>query len=272
MECINCGKPGHTFRDCREPVVSYGICAVKIVDSVPYYLLIRRRDSMSYVEFLRGKYRFEQAEYIELLIRGMTGEERSRLLTTPFDRLWENLWNGQNNRQFRNEYDSAKRTFELMKTTGDVHGKQLAAYLETLPVEWEEAEWGFPKGRRTLHETELTCALREFSEETGFSPRVLHSIEEEPRQVEEYVGTNGIAYRQVYYVGGCAAATVAMHQPQNRVMAREVGAIGWFPYEVAREKIRSTNPEKRAVLERLHARMEAGLKDRILSAVEWSHS
>ena len=32
---------------------------------------------------------------------------------------------------------------------------------------WNEPEWGFPKGRRNFQEKDLTCALREFEEETG---------------------------------------------------------------------------------------------------------
>ena len=56
MECVNCGKMGHSFRECTEPVLSFGVIAVKFIDNEPYYLLIRRRDSLSYVEFLRGKY------------------------------------------------------------------------------------------------------------------------------------------------------------------------------------------------------------------------
>ena len=100
MECVNCGKLGHTFRDCTEPVMSFGICAIKFLEGVPHYLLVRRRDSLCYVEFLRGKYKMDKIDYIHLLINGMTVEERGRLLMKPFEKLWSDLWNGQNTRQF----------------------------------------------------------------------------------------------------------------------------------------------------------------------------
>ena len=72
MQCVNCGILGHSFRDCKEPVMSFGICAIKFIDNAPHYLLIRRRDSLAYVEFLRGKYKMNQQEYIQLLLNGMT--------------------------------------------------------------------------------------------------------------------------------------------------------------------------------------------------------
>lgn len=271
MECVNCGKIGHSFRECPEPVMSFGICAVKFAEMKPFYLLIRRRDSLGYVEFMRGKYKLDNQVYIQTLLNGMTVEERSRLLAAPFDTLWDTLWNNQNTRQYRNEHEHAKRTFDKIKNTGDVYGKLLTSYIESSTSVWTDAEWGFPKGRRSLNETEQSCAIREFKEETGFPSSILNLMTDEPRVVEEYTGTNGIPYKQFYYVGVCAADTVAAHQPHNRVMNREVGNIGWFPFEEAIAKIRSTNPEKRAALDRLHRRIcDEGLGESMRTAMEWT--
>lgn len=257
MECINCGIKGHTFRDCTEPVQSFGICTIKFVDSVPYYLLICRRDSLAYVEFLRGKYTMDNNTYIQVLFDGMTVTERQRLLELPFDKLWENLWFSQITRQFRNEYEIAKRTFERLKNTGDMYGKLLNKYVEDTTTKWVEPEWGFPKGRRTPHESELGCAIREFGEETGFSKQSIHVIHDIPPFREEYMGTNGIPYRQIYYVATCAANVAAEHQPTNKVMSREVGNIGWFSYDEAIQKIRNTNSAKRDMLTRLHTHVQS---------------
>jgi 8-oxo-dGTP pyrophosphatase MutT (NUDIX family) len=271
MECANCGKIGHTFRECSDPVTSYGICAVKFIEGIPHYLLICRRDSISYVEFLRGKYRMDQRDYIQLLVNGMTVDERRRLLTTPFTTLWETLWNHQNTRQFRSEYETAQHHFEQIRNTGDVEGRLLVKYVEEASTTWTEPEWGFPKGRRTVREAPVTCALREYGEETGLMPRDVHLVEGLAPLVEEYTGTNGIAYKQVYFVGSCASDSVARHQPANRVMVREVGAIDWFPFETAYLKIRGTNAEKRAVLGVLHHRIMAEeLGETLRGAWEWT--
>jgi 8-oxo-dGTP pyrophosphatase MutT (NUDIX family) len=272
MECVNCGKLGHSFRDCTEPILSFGVLAVKFVEDEPHYLLICRRDSLAYVEFLRGKYKLDNREYIQSLLNSMTVEERGRLLTTPFDRLWETLWNGQNTRQFRNEYEVAKRTFECLKHTGDTYGRLLARYIEESTGTWTEPEWGFPKGRRALHEAEKSCALREFEEESGIRRTTVHLIDGLPL-VEEYVGTNGVRYKQSYFVGSCSTDTDAVLQTSNRVMRREVGAIGWFPFSEAYMKIRPTNSEKRRMFACLHHRiMSEGLRDTLKSALEWTVS
>jgi 8-oxo-dGTP pyrophosphatase MutT (NUDIX family) len=273
MECANCGLIGHTFRDCSAPVMSYGIAAIKFIGAVPHYLLVRRRDSISYVEFLRGKYKLDNPEYITLLMNGMTISERARLQTGNFDTLWEALWNSQNTRQYRNECEAARRMYTSIKNTGDIHGRLLVQYIEHATTAWSEPEWGFPKGRRAVRESELSCALREFGEETGLAPSVVHIVDGEPMQVEEYTGTNGIRYKQVYFVGACASNNVAALQPSNRVMSREIGDIGWFPYAAAREKIRITNPEKRAVLDRIEARISDGdLAAALAAALEWSRT
>jgi 8-oxo-dGTP pyrophosphatase MutT (NUDIX family) len=272
MECVNCGKIGHSFRDCTEPVYSFGVIPVKFVEGQPQFLLIRRRDSLSYVEFLRGKYKLDKNAYIQLLINNMTGEERGRLLTNTFDVLWNMLWNGQNTRQYRNEYDFAKRTFDTLKNTGDIYGKLLNRYVEEATMHWSEPEWGFPKGRRIIRENDKICALREFTEETGLRGTDIHLIEDEPPYIEEYLGTNNVRYRQCYFLGCCSSELSVALQSDNRVMRREVGGIGWFSYSEALSKIRSTNAEKRIVLETLYTNITTTtLKERLLGSLEWSH-
>jgi 8-oxo-dGTP pyrophosphatase MutT (NUDIX family) len=251
--------------------MSYGIIAVKFVADEPQYLLVRRRDSISYVEFLRGKYKLDNPDYITLLINGMTIDERHRLLSGTFDALWEALWNSQNTRQYRNECEAARRMYTAIKNTGDVHGRLLVQYIEYAISRWSEPEWGFPKGRRAVRESELSCAIREFCEETGLVSSVVHIAEEEPSQVEEYTGTNGIRYKQVYFIGACASNNVATLQPSNRVMSREIGDIGWFSAVAALEKIRETNAEKRAILTAIESQIQTtDLRDRLRAALEWS--
>jgi 8-oxo-dGTP pyrophosphatase MutT (NUDIX family) len=275
MECVNCNKSGHTFRDCTEPVTSFGVIAVKFVTGVPHYLMICRRDSLAFVEFMRGKYKLDNRPYIQLLMNNMTADERSRLQTQQFDILWNNVWNGQNTRQYRNEYESARRMFDTFKQTGDVYGRLMSKYIEDVHTSWAEPEWGFPKGRRgSIRETELKCALREFTEETGIPNKVLHVL---PGQtfVEEYDGTNGIRYRQVYVLAGCKPDVGASVQPYNHVMNREVGNIGWFTYESAHARIRETNKEKREMLTQIHTQLvdaSSHLYDSLQTVLEWTLS
>jgi len=249
MECINCGVVGHSFRDCSEPVSSFGILAVRIHAEGPQVLMIRRRDSLGYVEFLRGRYSLSTTEFIQRLIDQMTVDEHRRLMITPFDDLWNILWNYQHTRQYRNEYEHAKYLFERLKTTGDVKGRTLEQYITACPTHWLEPEWGFPKGRRSAHETEFMTAVREFREETGWRRALPICSTDVAPLVELYTGSNGIAYRQTYYIGMCDITdSDASMDSSNHVQAREVSRVEWCSFEEAVAKIRGTSPEKRALI------------------------
>ena len=53
--CNNCGYEGHLYRNCKLPVLSYGVLIVRIPDK--QVLMVQRKDSIAYIEFLRGKYK-----------------------------------------------------------------------------------------------------------------------------------------------------------------------------------------------------------------------
>ncbi len=89
MYCNNCGLKGHVFRSCQDPIVSCGIILMKGKDQL---LMIRRKDSMSYTEFLRGKYSRDNPEYMHTLLKNMTQAEQWSLRTQTFDSLWVKLW------------------------------------------------------------------------------------------------------------------------------------------------------------------------------------
>ena len=75
--CNNCGNYGHVYKNCRHPILSYGIILyhkckktneIKIV-------MIERKDSLSYIEFLRGKYSsIFNLEYLKLLFSRMSSD------------------------------------------------------------------------------------------------------------------------------------------------------------------------------------------------------
>ena len=83
--CNNCGRYGHPYRKCEEPITSYGIICYKVVQQKIYYILIRRRNSIGFTEFLSGRYRVTMKDYICYLLSHMTQAEQQLLLTKPFD-------------------------------------------------------------------------------------------------------------------------------------------------------------------------------------------
>jgi 8-oxo-dGTP pyrophosphatase MutT (NUDIX family) len=240
--------------------MSYGVIAIKpaLEAKDVRYLMIRRKDSLSYVEFLRGKYKPSNHAYIQLLCNEMTVSERARLLTGTFSSLWHDLWNGQHTRQFRSEAVSAQTLYDQLKTTGDSEGKSLASYMAACTSHYVDPEWGFPKGRRNLRESDVRCAVREWQEETGLSEGVLRLFSHIPPCEEEYIGSNGIPYKQVYYTGSCGNDTTVSVRSENPVMSREIGGIGWYTIEEAISLIRPSNSAKREMLQQLHRRIAVG--------------
>ena len=101
--CNNCGKIGHLFHQCKIPITSIGIIAFRIKNNKIEYLLIRRKDSLSFVDFLRGKYNLNNKYYILKLISRMTKEECYKLQKYSFEYLWSYLWGDSVGIQYRSE-------------------------------------------------------------------------------------------------------------------------------------------------------------------------
>lgn len=223
MYCNNCGLRGHVFRDCQDPIVSCGIILVRGRRQLPIdpvtaeVLMIRRKDSMSYTEFLRGKYHAQDTTYLHTLLENMTQSEQESLRTLSFDALWGKLW-GYGVDHHSNEYPHAKQRFESLP---------IQDLLDAHPSIYAEPEWGFPKGRRIRCESDLECATREFLEETNI-PREAYVILKNVLLTETFRGTNGIMYKHVYYVALVHdESKIQLDQKFTPMQRREISGIGW---------------------------------------------
>jgi len=254
--CSNCGKPGHFFRECREPITSLGIlafrcCSAKAPPGLPVpegfhkvdWLLVRRRVSIGFIEIMRGKYELRDAAGIQSLVDQATLAERKQLQEMAFSDLWRDLWNGPASRRYQAEYEQSKAKFDLLRGRG-----LLAAYVAASKTAWTEPEWGFPKGRRSSSETELACALRETYEEAGVSKKDLRVLEGPPL-TEEYCGSNGISYRHRYWLAQAPPTLEVRMDESNQDQRREISDVRWCSFEEAASLIRPYNREKLAVLE-----------------------
>jgi predicted NUDIX family NTP pyrophosphohydrolase len=275
--CGNCGKFGHTYKKCTEAITSLGIIVYRLIDPNKYccdnlndniynnlelnntdsnieYLLIQRKDSLGYVEFIRGRYKLDSEPYLINIFGQMTTNEIIRLKTLTFEKLWGDLWMTDNNKLFKNEFLSSESKFEQLKKGITMNNKlvTLELIINSVDKYWEETEWGFPKGRRNLKESDINCADREFQEESGFESGdyvILKNIEP---VVELFVGTNNITYKHIYYIGKCITNKKVEIQKNNKVQIAEVKNIGWFSLNNVRKKIRPTNIEKIKAIENVH--------------------
>ena len=124
--CNNCGKQGHVFHSCKLPIISNGIIVYRenknITDGLSCekdkyeYLMIQRKDTLGYVDFLRGRYSLYNKLYLMNIINEMTIQEKVKIRSKSFDELWTDLWCGISSSQYKNEGRISKEKFDKLKT------------------------------------------------------------------------------------------------------------------------------------------------------------
>ena len=201
--CNNCGKYGHVFSQCKHPITSLGFIVYRIRDNnILEYLLIRRKNTLGFIDFMRGKYDINNKSYILNIINEMTINEKKKLLNNNFNELWKYLWGENVGLQYRSEEIISKEKINLLKKGVKVKNKTytLSSLIKESTTKWKEPEWGFPKGRRNHKEKDIQCALREFQEETGYSYKDLNIIENLLPLEEIFTGSNYKSYKHRYYL------------------------------------------------------------------------
>lgn len=257
--CNNCGKNGHVMHTCKHPIISNGIIVFKDGDEGASYLMIRRKDTLGFVEFIRGKYPICNQIYVQRLIDEMTVDEKHRLRTQTFSELWKNVWGDYLNSKYQNEEAVSCDRFNLLKSGIKTNRNGNTYYtLETLiansSTKWTEPEWGFPKGRRNYQEKDIDCALREYSEETGYNANRLIVIQNIIPYEEIFMGSNMKTYKHKYFVAYLplsSSSDSSLHSECN-FQKTEVSKMSWFSYAQCIQHMRPYNLEKINILRNLN--------------------
>ena len=192
--------------------------------------------------------------YLTQLFREMSREERHRLQAQSFETLWNRMWINQKSQQYRHEFERSKKSFAIISS--DSFPKNLAYYDAKIPCLWSEPEWGIPKGRRNLKESDINCAKREFLEETGIDDSQYTLLENLKPIEETFVGTNDIRYKHIYYLARCNQYIDLKLDKTNLDQMAEVSKIGWFSISEAKRLIRPYNIEKIAMIENTHGMLQ----------------
>jgi len=248
--CNNCGNKGHAFNQCTKPITSSGIIAIKKINGKFKYLMICRKDSLGYIDFLRGKYPLYDKSYISDLINEMTNVEKNKLLTNTFEELWQELWGDYCMFNYKSENKTSKEKFVQIKRgvkLDDKRGYNLEQLIESCQSKWELPEWGFPKGRRNSGENDMNCALREWEEETGYDKQSVRLINNVLPLEEIFMGSNYKTYKHKYYLGFINSNK----KPEYQFQKSEVSQIKWFTLEEALKNIRDYNLEKKEVIKKV---------------------
>jgi len=265
--CTNCGKSGHITKNCSEPITSCGIICFniknisitkienflynKFIDIEEYnyknlnfinklnkndkdikFLLIQRKHSLSYIEFIRGRYNENNLDDLKVLFNLMCKSEIEKIINNDFNYLWDDLWKKTaHSKIFLKELNMSKNKFNFCKKNN---------LFDNLTSIYDTPEWGFPKGRRNKYEKNLDCALREFEEETNFKNYILL---DRINFIEEiFKGSNNVTYKHIYYTAGSDLNNIEMVNDTY-----EIGDIGWYtinevinllrPYEITKLNI-----------------------------------
>jgi len=259
--CNNCGKPGHMFHQCKLPITSYGIIVCKGSLKEYEYLMIRRKNSFGYIDFVRGKYSTHNLTQIKTMIDEMSLGEKQQIITLPFHTLWNEMWGDCNigNTLYKTEESISKKKFELLRD-----GLNIDNYIYSLKdivtnskTTWNETEWEFPKGRRNQKEKDLDCALREFQEETGIDTNRITIIENLLPFEERFIGSNHKAYKHKYFLA------ILNNSPEkdnlnelNNFQVSEVSKLEWKTIDNCLESIRPYNLEKKEIIQNINKVLE----------------
>lgn len=269
--CTNCGGNGHTFKSCIAPVTSYGVIMVRaskhfsIEESLTSFsgnvtglekeqlefLLIQRRDSLGFIELIRGRYKVHDIDYIRLHLGGITRDEQKRYRDGPFDALWNSMWGLNHSHLYKNEFETAMSKWEQIRSgITDANGKvwTIDDLIASANPPKETPEWGFPKGRRDAQESDYVCAMREMCEETGVNESDVICINNIEPLIESFFGSNHVHYCHKYFVVWVPPALDIKFNLENDHMRREIGDIQWFSVDQALAHIRPENLEKKEVL------------------------
>ncbi len=244
MYCNNCGGRGHLFRTCKDPVLS---CGILLIDkpSLPVQadqtriLMIRRKDSMSFAEFMRGKYDTENLEYVSTLVKNMTLKEQASVASDAFETLWRQMWGDD---RMTSDYVQSREKFNLLDRV---------SLMRNNISDYTEPEWGFPKGRRMRGESDLACAIREFDEETNI-PRDVFVVLKNIILTETFMGLNNVQYKHVYFVALTKQPElINLTQKLTSIQRREISGIGWKTFEEAEALVRPHHVERQGMLDQL---------------------
>ena len=255
--CNNCGIKGHLYKDCHNPIMSFGHILFRRDNNK--ILMIQRKDSLCYIEFLRGKYDIFNINYIQILINKFTNEEKENLIKYEFDNLWKKLWlidNEEITYQIKNDYIKGKEKYDKLKE-GYLYHKtneyvNFDYFLKKSNTNYISSEWEFPKGRRNNKETNKECAEREFKEETNYNKNDYQLISNITPFSEEYLGENRVRYKHIYYIGYLNNLKKGIKVDTNNInQFTEIKDIQWLTKEESLNKIRNYHHTRRKVIEQI---------------------
>ena len=196
-------------------------------------LMVCRKDTIGFMEFMKGNYLLVSDEEINKnehphivdLFSMMKQDELKVLLNGNYDLAYEKLYGKlpSNQSKERQMFEGNKNIW--LETCKKIYNDGKGG--------WSEAEWGFPKGKKKKNETEIDCASRELYEETGISNEMI-TIDKSCKFVEKRCEGNK-EFIFEYYIGKlCPGFNIE----KMAIQASEISDMYLFTVEECLIKIR----------------------------------
>ena len=260
--CQNCGNKYHHYRECKEPKKSYGIITYRYdTNNNIEYLLICRRNTIGFVQFIRGQYINSDINYIQTLFNVMSDYEINIIKNNMFDfeNLWEYLWldkfYSNSNDRIRKDRLSSEKKFNIIRNGIPNNNKEIINtefFINNKTQFYSEPEWEFPKGRRNINESESETALREFKEETGIEKEDISFVEDKPMFSEQYKSYDNVDYNNQYFLVYLEKeVNEFIISPDKKEQYTEVSKIEFHTLEEALSLIRDYCPYKISLLKKI---------------------
>ena len=219
-----CTKNDYKTYNIYKNYAQKNIIKEKINENITF-LMVQRKNSLGYIEFIRGKYNLSNLSSVINLFEQMIEAEIRDILNNDYHTLWLNLWQNDVNNEFKknvvlsNEYKKSKEKFNTLKNC------YINIILNSKP-HFNFNEWGFPKGRRKPYESDLACGIREFEEETKQTEHTYQIIDNCIPIRENLVGTNDIFYIHNYYLANLKSNNLNFNITDDNI--KEIGDIKLF--------------------------------------------
>jgi len=209
----------------RKKQHSFGIIPIKLFDYKIRFMVIQKRHTYAYLDFMRGMYDEDDDEQLSEKFNLMTFQELSWIANLSNEALWEVTW-------LTKEHFPSYPT--CMKRLSSVREKPNFKELINSAEGVRATNWEFPKGHKCkITEKDYECAAREFREETGWETiTILKEID--PITIE-FLGTDKKKYTVVYYIAYCMDKPRSYLKPSARHQACEIMSYDW----ISRKEIKS---------------------------------
>jgi 8-oxo-dGTP pyrophosphatase MutT (NUDIX family) len=244
---------------------SYGLACCKFINGILHILMVKKKYTYAFFEFVFCKYpRFDRAR-LEKLFDNMTYQEKTDILEMDFDKLWRKIVInipddpkllskkikikrplGKKNIELQEEEE--KQDISLKERDYGIYLTKKQRFLNLIEDNGRRLRelvhhsksadpiWDIPKGRPENDEKPLDTAIREFSEEaSGNIEQYKILIDIQPIKVN-YVNADCL-YRNEYFIAVANDNWIPQCQYNCYENNREVEEIRW----ISRDEVKFLN-------------------------------